>query len=440
MARRTVLGRPPRQLAFDIAVSLLVGLLAVAGSGNQPGGWWSTAIGMAMAVPLLVRRSRPVPAAIVVAVLAAVQAAFRWHPLPYDVAVLIAMYSVVKYADRLRDGVIAGAVVAVGVVVTVPVLYGRWWSNAIFLGLVCGAVWSAALNVRTRRLYVVSLEDRAATLERERDARSRAAVAEERTRIARELHDVVAHGLAVMIVQADGARYMIDRDPGAARRAVQVVAGTGREALQEMRRLVDVLRDGPPAGDGSAPVGGGTATVAPDPMRATEVSGPDVGAIEGDPARRRPVLGDLGALLDRSRAAGLRVRHTVHGQPVELPAGLDLTVYRLVQEALTNALKHAGAGAGVDVVFDHRTPGRLLLRVVDDGRGRIAAEPPLTGGHGLVGMRERVALYGGTVRFGPRLSGGWSVEVDLPAALLSDPPEPNSSPAPAPPPSPSPSI
>ncbi|MBM0278334.1 sensor histidine kinase, partial [Micromonospora tarensis] len=248
--RRTVFGRPLRGVAFDVAVSALVAPLSLVAAVNQPGGWAAALVGVGMAVALLFRRTHPSAVTVAVAALALVQVIAEWGPLVYDVAVLIALYSVVKYGERLRDGVLAGAAAAVGVLLAAAQTPNviQWWATALWYALVTGAVWLAALNVRTRRLYVLSLEERATTLEREREAESRAAVAEERTRIARELHDVVAHSMAVMIVQADGARFMLDRDPAQARTAVKVVADTGRQALEEMRRLVGVLRDADPAG------------------------------------------------------------------------------------------------------------------------------------------------------------------------------------------------
>ncbi|MFI7490142.1 sensor histidine kinase [Micromonospora echinaurantiaca] len=401
---RTIFGRPLRSVAFDAFVSAVVALLAVAGVVAQPGGWQATLTGAAMAVALLFRRSHPSAVTAVVAALALLQVVAGWGPLPYDIAVLIALYSVVKYADRLRDGILAGIVAAVGVLLAALQNDQQtdggvaWWATAIYFGLVTGAVWLVGLNVRTRRLYVLSLEERAATLEREREAEARAAVAGERTRIARELHDVVAHSMAVMIVQADGARYMLDRDPETARAAVKVVADTGRQALEEMRRLVGVLReeDRPEA--------------AAEPGAAAE---PDGAGVAADPEHRRLALTELPALLDRFRAAGLRVRYAVTGEPAPLPPGLELTVYRVVQEGLTNALKHAGVGAAVEVTLAHEA-GAVLVAVVDDGRGRTVVGPAPSGGHGLVGMRERVAVYDGSLTAGPRLAGGWQVRARLP--------------------------
>ncbi|WP_433384801.1 sensor histidine kinase [Micromonospora sp. KLBMP9576] len=391
---RTILGRPLRGVAFDVFVAATVALFALAGTANQPGGWKASLVGTVMAAALLFRRAHPSAVAVVVAVLALVQVAAGWGPLAFDVAVLIALYSVLKYADRLRDGILAGIGAAVGVVLAGLHTQAAiaWWATAIYYGLVTGAVWLVGLNVRTRRFYVLSLEERAATLEREREAEARAAVAGERTRIARELHDVVAHSMAVMIVQADGARFMLDRDPETARQAVKVVADTGRQALEEMRRLVGVLREPSPADAGDEP---------------------DGARVAADPAHRRLALAELPALLDRFRAAGLRARHAVTGEPAALPPGLELTVYRVVQEGLTNALKHAGVGAGVEVTVAHADDA-VAVRVVDDGRGRPPVSPAPSGGHGLVGMRERVSVYDGSLTVGPGTAGGWQIEAWLP--------------------------
>ncbi|MGC4813765.1 sensor histidine kinase [Micromonospora sp. DT228] len=387
---RTMFGRPLRGVAFDVAVSVVVALIGVAGAANLAGGWAAALVCLGMAAALLFRRAHPGAVTVVITALGLVQVIARWGPLPFDVAVLIALYSVVKYGERLRAAVLAGAAAAVGVVLAAVQTPGviTWWVTALWYALVTGAVWLVALNVRTRRLYVLSLEERATTLEREREAESRAAVAEERTRIARELHDVVAHSLAVMIVQADGARFMLDRDPAQARTAVKVVADTGRSALEEMRRLVGVLRDaGPSGGDGLVAA--------------------------ADPEHRRLALAELPDLLARFGDAGLRIRSTVTGEQPALPPGLELTVYRVVQEALTNALKHGGVGAGVEVDLTH-TAEAVVVRVRDDGRGRPLVSPTPSGGHGLLGMRERVTVYDGSLTAGPRPAGGWQVEVRLP--------------------------
>ncbi|WBB76325.1 sensor histidine kinase [Micromonospora sp. WMMD1128] len=389
---RLILGRPLRGVAFDVAVSGLVALFAVLGLFAEQGGRPALAVGLAMAAALLFRRTHPSAVAVAVAALALLQVIVGWGPLGYDIGVLIALYSVVKYADRARDGILAGIGAAIGVLLSALSWPGPapWWAGALYYGLITGAVWLVGLNVRTRRLYVLSLEERAATADREREAESRAAVAEERTRIARELHDVVAHSLAVMIVQADGVRFTLDRDPATAREAAKVVADTGRQALEDMRRLVGVLRE---------PSRPEPAAVADEPA--------------GEPAHRRPALVELPALLDRFRAAGLRIDCAGAGTPVPLPPGLELTVYRVVQESLTNALKHAGVGASVELTLDWDAD-TVAVRAVDDGRGRPVVRPAPSGGHGLVGMRERVGVYDGSLAAGPTLAGGWRVEVRLP--------------------------
>ncbi|MFG1743810.1 sensor histidine kinase [Micromonospora chalcea] len=384
---RLILGRPLRGIAFDTAVCGLVVFFAVSAYVAGQIGLPAFAVGLAAAVAVFFRRTHPTAVAAAVAALALVQVIAGWGPLAYDIAVLIALYSVVKYADRLRDGIVAGVVAVLGGVLAALQTPGAgpWWMGAFFYALIVGAVWLAGLNLRTRRLYVLSLEDRAATLEREREAQARAAVAEERTRIARELHDVVAHSMAVMIVQADGVRFTLDRDPATAREAAKVVADTGRAALEEMRRLVGVLREP-------------TATQ-PDPA--------------DGPAHRRPALVELPALLDRFRAAGLRVACGGAGAPPPLPPGLELTVYRVVQESLTNTLKHAGVGASVKLTLDWSADA-VVIRAVDDGRGRPVDGPAPSGGHGLVGMRERVGVYDGSLAAGPTLAGGWRVRARLP--------------------------
>lgn len=392
---RVVFGRPLRSVVFDVAVSGVVALFAVPSISGEPGGWKATLVGFGMAAVLVFRRTHPLAVTAAVAALALVQVAVGWGPRAYDIGVLIALYSVVKYADRLRYGIVAGLVAAVGVVLAALQLGGPvyWWSEALELGLVTGAVWLVGLNVRTRRLYVLSLEERATTLEREREAEARAAVAEERTRIARELHDMVAHTMAVMIVQADGVRFTIDRDPAIAREAAKVVADTGRQALEEMRRLVNVLRE-------------------PSRPEPADAAGPD-GVLSAEPAHHRPALVGLPDLLDRFRAAGLAVTCAASGEPTSLPPGLELTVYRVVQESLTNALKHAGVGASVELVVDW-SPAAVVVRAVDDGHGRPVVRPAPSGGHGLVGMRERVGVYDGSLTAGPTSAGGWRVEARLP--------------------------
>ncbi|WP_233555882.1 DUF7134 domain-containing protein [Galactobacter caseinivorans] len=248
----------------------------------------------------------------------------------------------------------------------------------LFHLLICVIAWVSGDLHRTRRLAVEAIEDRARRLEQEQEQERALAAADERRRIAREMHDVVAHSLSVIIAQADGARYAAAADPEVAPKTLGTISETGRSALREMRSLLGVLR----ADDDDAA-----------------------------PKAPAPSLERLGELVDSTRAAGLAVAYTVRGTPARgLPSGAELTAYRAAQEALTNVLKHAGRGAtsSLDLTWTQRG---LTLSVVDDGRGPT----PTDGlGRGQQGMRERAQLYGGTANFGPRGGGGYSVTVFLP--------------------------
>jgi signal transduction histidine kinase len=224
--------------------------------------------------------------------------------------------------------------------------------------------------------YMQELRERASRAEREREERAAAAAAAERARIARELHDIVAHNVSVMVVQAEAADEMLERDkPERARTPIRTIEQTGRAALTDMRRLLGLLRDG------------------------------DVQPALGP----QPGIANLELLLAKVREAGLRVELVVEGEPEPLPPGVDLSAYRIVQEALTNALKYAGpARARVLVRF---APGALELEVADDGAGGAGDGPA---GHGLIGMRERVALFGGEFEAGPAAGGGYRVLARLP--------------------------
>jgi signal transduction histidine kinase len=230
-------------------------------------------------------------------------------------------------------------------------------------------VWYVGRRLRIRG-------ERAAQLEREQAAEARRAVAEERTRIARELHDVVAHRVSLMTVQAGAAKTVAADDPESASKAMQAVETAGRQALDELRHLLGVLR----------------------PEADVEDMGP------------QPGLADVPRLVDQSRAAGLDVSLTMDGEQIDLPARVDLSAYRIVQEALTNALKHAGPGARAEVRL-HTDNRGVDIEVLDNGRGVTI----LTGsGHGIVGMRERALLLGGRLDVGPRAGGGFHVVAYLP--------------------------
>jgi signal transduction histidine kinase len=295
--------------------------------------------------------------------------------------VLVGVYSAAAYCGRRRSRlalvfVLLGTIVALVLApggVTFPVFVSNY---VIFI-----TAWAIGDNLQTRRRYVAELEQKASRLEAEREQSAQRAVSEERSRIARELHDVVAHNVSVMVVQAGAARRTLGRDPVRAATVLEAIEGTGRQALAEMRRLLGVLRTDDEA----------TASLLP-----------------------QPGVARLDELIENVRAAGLPVELTVEGEPVPLPAGVELSAYRIVQEALTNSLKHGGrAHAAVRLRY---TGGGLEVSVTDDGRG-LAATPVSGGGtvgHGLVGMRERVALFGGDLRAGPRRGGGYEVVATLP--------------------------
>ncbi|MFE9650876.1 sensor histidine kinase [Streptomyces sp. NPDC006365] len=247
------------------------------------------------------------------------------------------------------------------------------------------AFWSIALvallgiAVRTRRDYTSSLMERAQQLEVERDQQAQLAAAAERTRIAREMHDIIGHNLSVITGLADGGSYAAAKSPERAAQALTAIGTTSRQALAELRRLLDVLREQ-----------ASTAELAP-----------------------QPSLTDLDHLIDGVRSAGLPVRVKTHGRAAHVPAGTQLTVYRVIQEALTNTLKHAGPDATSQVFFSYEDGGAVTVTVTDTGRGGTA--PDGGSGRGLTGMRERTALYEGTLEAGPLPTGGWRVHLHLPA-------------------------
>jgi signal transduction histidine kinase len=249
------------------------------------------------------------------------------------------------------------------------------WGDIVFATLIIGGPWGAGLMMRLRRERERSLTLRTVELERDQDERARAAVAEERARIARELHDVVAHAISVVVVQARGGRKVLSTDPEASRTAFDSIERTGEQALGEMRRLLGMLRDDD----------------------------------EETSRAPQPSLERLPALVDEVRASGLPVELHVEGVPNGIPPGVDVSGYRIVQEALTNVLKHAGpAVAHVDVRFG---ADAVEIDVLDDGRGGLTA--PGTG-NGLLGIRERVAVVGGEIDAGPRRDGGFAIHARLP--------------------------
>lgn len=310
-------------------------------------------------------------------------------------AVMVALYSVSAYGSRF-DGIFSLLVSEVFVLLSMLSVMAAAESLSLssvvvnvllFLGL-----WALGDRTRVRRDLVHQLTARAQQAERSHALAAELAVADERTRIARELHDVIAHTVSVVVVQAGAGRRVAVEDPAGARSALSSIETIGREALADLRRMVGVLRDETPI-DGLAP---------------------------------HPTLADVPELVDRLAAAGLPVDARVDGEPRLLPSGVEVSAYRVVQEALTNVLKHAGEVRRVEVVLDY-TPGSLIVSVADDGRGpavdpMVGAEP----GSGVVGMRERVAMFGGHLEAGARSGGGYRVRATVPlppAEMAEDPGE-----------------
>jgi signal transduction histidine kinase len=336
---------------------------------------------LTMCLPLLVRRRFPMGVLAWCCLVGLGQLILDWRPNGYDFALLFAFYTAAAYGRR-RLALLAPPVGLVGAVLGMT----RWQAPGLPLeSLVYGTLtaasplliaWFVGDNVRTRRDRIAELEERAERLERERDTQAQIAAAQERARIARELHDVVAHSVSVMVVQTDGASAALaDGELVDVKTALDAIGRTGRTALSELRLALGVLRDVP-------------ASYAP-----------------------QPELGDLDALVDRLRAAGRPVRKVTEGEPRPLAPGLALAAYRIVQEALTNVLKHAGPGASAEVRVRYAADG-LRLRLDDDGYGPAAY--PVPGGQGLIGMRERAALFGGSVSFGVRPGGGCRVDTVVP--------------------------
>jgi signal transduction histidine kinase len=330
--------------------------------------------------PLVVRRIWPLP--VFGWILVSAIAVGLWTRSAVDgVALLIALYTVASTRPR-RDALVCAGLLEV-VAVTALLLYAdsRWWYDAIFVSGMVAAALGLGLYFAARRAYLAELHDRAERLERERDQQAELAAAAERARIAREMHDIVAHHLTVMTTLAEAAVAASASSPEKATDVMRSVAATGRRALADTRRLLGVLRDRTGAGS----------------------------AADLQPV---PDLGQLDVLIEQVRSAGLDTSLELRGQAPDLPAGVQLAVYRLVQEALTNTLKHGGAGARASVRLSF-VPGELRVDVDDDGAGSAAPATAGVGG-GLPGMRERIRAYGGDVQAGPRQPAGWAVSARLP--------------------------
>jgi len=328
-------------------------------------------------LPLLLRRRFPFAAPVFTfAVQAAASAADPALGVETTGLVALLLSFWVVGAENERGQAIAGALIGFASIAVVAELDVRVSLENAVWGVILGSVACLiASALRRRGKRAAELEARASRLALERDERARAAVVAERTRIARDLHDLIAHSVSIMTVQAGAARLLLPGDPARAREPLLSVEETGREALAEMRRLFGIVR-----GDD------GDAALAP-----------------------QPGLARLDALVEQARKAGLPVEMAVEGERRMLSPGVDLTAYRIVQEALTNALKHAGpAYAQVTIRYGRQA---LDLEITNDGRPTGKDEGT---GHGLIGMRERVALYGGELEAGPREPSGYAVRARLP--------------------------
>ncbi|MEV7804802.1 sensor histidine kinase [Microbispora sp. NPDC088329] len=337
------------------------------------------ALAASCTLPLALRRQRPFALLVATALPDVGMIVLGYSPGLSGIGAFVLLYSVAAHrglALSLAALVVSFATyAAVAGVAPLPVS----WTNHVVVATVMLLCWVCGRAVRLRRAYLAELVHRADRLERAREADTRAARAEERSRIARELHDVVAHHVSVMTVQAAAARRMLDTKPDVARDALTAIEEMGRTAMAEMRSIVGVLRTDGPAERGP-----------------------------------QPGMHDLPALVDQMREAGLRTQLWIEGERRGLPPGVDLAAYRLVQEALTNSLRHAGPTARAWVTVRHE-PNELSIRVEDDGRGTAEESVRVEGkGHGLVGIRERVALYGGVLRIGPRTGGGFEVRAHFP--------------------------
>ena len=365
----------PRELAGTFSPLPLAGMLAL-----QAG----------LILPLLWRRRAPFLAFGVIAVVLLIQwSQSAW--LRADIALLIALYSLTLHG-RLRSLLAAAGIVAVVLtVVAIRVSAVMSAAEGLFF-LVCAVTAATALGlaVRIRRSQLAGLRERAARLEVERDQRIKLAAAGERTRVAREMHDIVGHNLSVMITLADGGAYAAGATPDRAAEALGLIAETGRQALGELRRMLGALRE----------------------QRDAPQFSP------------QPSIADIDSLCRRTRAAGPAIIYRTTGDVDAMDRGIQLTAYRIVQEALTNTLKHAGPKTQAEVwlnIAEHQ----LQIRVQDSGppTGRTRPERSIGEGHGLVGMKERAAMYGGSVLAGPLPGGGWTLQAELELDPPTDSPE-----------------
>jgi signal transduction histidine kinase len=383
--------RAPRagRSAWDWAVSLLAALITAAGSAQAVAAWLPhvaiVPLAAGQGLVLLARRRAPTAVLAGTATIGVFMIAVGYPAGSASFGACCAAYAVAMFrrgseraelAETLKG---AAAVLITAVAFSVAAsapgarsLSGVW--GRLSVGVPTAAFWVLGYAIRIRRAYIAELKDRAARLEAEEGERAARAVADERLRIARELHDVIGHSISLITIQAEAAARTARTNPEAVSGFLTTISAASRQALAELRHAVAVLR--PPA----------DAELSPQP------------GLEG-----------LGELVARLNAGGLETRLEV--EPMDLPPGVGLTVYRIVQESLTNVLKHAGAGARASVTVG-LSAGSVRVSVHDDGAGPEGRAPGTA--HGIVGMRERTAVYGGTLRTGARAGGGFEVEASIP--------------------------
>jgi signal transduction histidine kinase len=371
--------RSVRWWMFDALITALVGLCSLPYLLDAHVTPLPAAIGVqaALTVPLVLRRVAP--SAVFAGIFVGSAVAGLWNPqLVIGFALIAALYAVAAHQSPQRALVAAGLVEGGLLVAAIRLAGSGWWQEATLgTGMIAAAV-GLGLYAATRRAYLQELHNRAERLERERDQQQELAAAAERARINREMHDIVAHHLAVMIALSQGAAAAASRTCPTAAEAMRAVSATGRQALADTRRLLN---------------------------------GPADDAEQDGTRQPLPDLGGLDSLIGTVRAAGLPVSYELHGSPGSLSSAVQLAVYRLVQESLTNTLKHAGAGASAVVRLSY-SQGEVRVDVEDDGAGISAAAPGSTG-RGLTGMRQRVHAFGGDIQAGPRSPTGWRVSARL---------------------------
>jgi signal transduction histidine kinase len=349
-------------------------------AGQRPSDIWAYLLAVALCVPFVFHRRFPVAAITVACCALVLYAVGRYNAYP-GLPIFVLVAGVSLHSTRRRALLAAGlAAVALSVAVWLQperVATASTWVASL---LAVAVAWLWGENLRNRRARWAAMEERARRLEAEREERDRQAVTDERLRIARELHDVVAHSMSVIAVQSGVANHVIDSRPAQARQALATIEATSRSALVELRRLLGVLRQGD------------------DPVASLEPN---------------PGMAEIGRLADQIRSAGVEVELKIEGEPGELPPGVDLSAFRIAQEGLTNVLKHGG---GVARVLVRYSPGAVAVEIADDGRAGTDGAPAEGTGHGLIGMRERVAVFGGELTAGPVPGGGYRMSARLPYA------------------------